>query len=463
MTGHFTRSRNDTMSAVMSMSLAAPARVASVRGLKRASARAVPRASARAALSVSAGETRIQFVKGTDETCVPDVRLTRSKDGSNGTAFFLFTEPDVFEATELNGEITGMYLIDQEGELSTVDVNAKFLNGKPQGIEATYVMKTTAEWNRFMRFMERYAEDNGLAEINERTLVVIDEASMVDLATFHALLKHMKKGARLLLSGDPAQLPPIGFGLIFHELVKDDSVTVRLKKIYRQTADSGIPLVAKALRERRMPVFSQYQGRGEGASFFPASLESIPTVIEQVANDFGGFDGELMVVTATNGGPAGVNRLNRQFHDKYKQQTGLSELKGSLGQYFCPGEPVIHLKNDYQRTVFNGSLGKVLDVDCDAHSLTANLDGNVISFDSGQLIDLSLAYAITCHKCQGSQVKRVIVPVYQTRLLDPSWLYTAITRAEMQVVLVGDVKEIEKALEREFAAECREVGFKWRR
>ena len=150
------------MSAVMSMSLAAPARVASVRGLKRASARAVPRASARAALSVSAGETRIQFVKGTDETCVPDVRLTRSKDGSNGTAFFLFTEPDVFEATELTGEITGMYLIDQEGELSTVDVNAKFLNGKPQGIEATYVMKTTAEWNRFMRFMERYAEDNGL-------------------------------------------------------------------------------------------------------------------------------------------------------------------------------------------------------------------------------------------------------------------------------------------------------------
>ena len=68
----------------------------------------------------------------------------------------------MFEATELNGEITGMYLIDQEGELSTVDVNAKFLNGKPQGIEATYVMKTTAEWNRFMRFMERYAEDNGL-------------------------------------------------------------------------------------------------------------------------------------------------------------------------------------------------------------------------------------------------------------------------------------------------------------
>ena len=68
----------------------------------------------------------------------------------------------VFEATELGGEITGLFMVDEEGELSTVDVNAKFINGKPQGIEATYVMKSTGEWNRFMRFMERYAEDNGL-------------------------------------------------------------------------------------------------------------------------------------------------------------------------------------------------------------------------------------------------------------------------------------------------------------
>ena len=123
------------------------------------SAQTTDRVSSRV-VRVDAGTTSIQFVKGQNETSVPEVRLTRSKDGTNGTAFFIFAEPDVFENGQ--GDITGMFLNDEEGEMSTVDVNAKFINGKPSGIEARYVMKTESEWNRFMRFMERYAEDNGL-------------------------------------------------------------------------------------------------------------------------------------------------------------------------------------------------------------------------------------------------------------------------------------------------------------
>lgn len=105
----------------------------------------------------------IQFVRGLDEKCVPDVKLTRAKDGSSGVATFVFDQPNVFDAsTQAQGEITGMFMEDEEGEISTTEVNANFANGKPQSIESVYVMKSPAEWDRFMRFMERYAEENGL-------------------------------------------------------------------------------------------------------------------------------------------------------------------------------------------------------------------------------------------------------------------------------------------------------------
>ena len=104
----------------------------------------------------------LQFVKGVDEPCVPDIKLTRSKDGSSGTATFLFQEPAIFEEQEQLGDITGLYMVDDEGTIQTVEVSAKFVNGKPDRIEAFYIMKTAMQWDRFMRFMDRYAEDHGL-------------------------------------------------------------------------------------------------------------------------------------------------------------------------------------------------------------------------------------------------------------------------------------------------------------
>ena len=105
----------------------------------------------------------IQFVRGLEEKVIPDVKLTRAKDGSSGIATFLFDNPNVFDAsTAAEGEVTGMFMVDDEGEISTNDVNARFSNGKPQAIESTYVMTSPEQWDRFMRFMEKYGEANGL-------------------------------------------------------------------------------------------------------------------------------------------------------------------------------------------------------------------------------------------------------------------------------------------------------------
>ena len=105
----------------------------------------------------------IQFIQGIDEINIPRVQLTRSRDGSTGTATFLFDNPSILEKrTSKEGEITGMYLIDNEGCLVTKDVNACFVNGKPKNIEAIYIMKSSDAWDRFIRFMECYSEKNGL-------------------------------------------------------------------------------------------------------------------------------------------------------------------------------------------------------------------------------------------------------------------------------------------------------------
>lgn len=104
---------------------------------------------------------KIQFSIGVDEDAVPDVRLTKGVDGSTGTATFYFERPKALDK-ESTDEITGMYLIDEDGELSTRDVKARFVNGEPVGIEALYVMRSPQEWDRFMQFMKRYAEQKGL-------------------------------------------------------------------------------------------------------------------------------------------------------------------------------------------------------------------------------------------------------------------------------------------------------------
>jgi photosystem II protein len=104
----------------------------------------------------------LQFIKGQDETDVPEVKLSKSRKGDAGQATFLFNEPAVFEMGGANDDITGLYMVDDEGEIRTVDVQARFVNGKPAGIIAKHTMKSEAEWDRFMRFMERYAEEQGL-------------------------------------------------------------------------------------------------------------------------------------------------------------------------------------------------------------------------------------------------------------------------------------------------------------
>lgn len=307
------------------------------------------------------------------------------------------------------------------------------------------------------------AKIDTLAEIASGTLVLVDEASMVDLPTMHSLLRRVPDGAHLLLVGDEAQLPPVGFGLIFHRLVADNSITVRLTQVHRQAASTGIPAVAAAVRTRLMPKLPKYIGLADGVFHLDATTESLQQIVAKVGSELGVLAGQALIVAATNDGPAGVNTLNNLLQFERLERETPPAMRGHLGRIHAIGDPVIFGRNDYAAGLVNGIMGRITEIFPDTMSLEVEFEGEDRRklLDTNQMLDLSLAYAVTCHKCQGSSASRIVVPLHASRLLDPSWLYTALTRAERQVVFVGPIEVATEALRRLSVADSRLVGFHW--
>lgn len=301
-----------------------------------------------------------------------------------------------------------------------------------------------------------------LVSIDEKTLVVIDEASMVGLPSFHALLRHMPEGARLLLVGDGGQLPPVEFGLVFHKLVKDPALTYTLVHVHRQAKETGIPDAGAKVREGQLPDFNPYQGRSKGVSLVPADPSKLASTVEEIALKLGGYQNGVMIVTPTKGRDAGVRELNTNLHLRFVSGGNVPCVHGFRHESFSVGEPVMFLRNDYKRGLSNGLLGQV-EAFNEQGGLSVKFDGQPKSeeLSAADLLDLTPAYAITCHKMQGSQVPVVVVPLYKTGLLDPSWIYTAISRAVEQCVFVGPVEMLKEGLSQPCVADQRLVGFEW--
>lgn len=286
----------------------------------------------------------------------------------------------------------------------------------------------------------------------DEPLVIVDEASMVDLASLYRLLRALEPGARLLLVGDPGQLAPVSFGLTFHVLAEDGATPrTTLKEVMRQTAASGIPRVCEAIRAGRAPALRAWDdGLRAGVSFVDCPPSRITERVVELLASLGGVRA-AQVVGSTKSGPGTVGEINSRLH-------ALASLGGTPapGRFFL-NEPVVATRNDYDIGVMNGELGTVL---------SATEDGGlVVRFDAGEktmpaayLDDLELAFAITCHKAQGSQFPRVIVPVTANRLLDRTLLLTAVSRAEEQVILVGDRAEFDAAVRRASGPSLRLVG-----
>jgi exodeoxyribonuclease V alpha subunit len=358
--------------------------------------------------------------------------------------------------------------------LAAVAGKAALRLSRSTGRLARTVARTLHQLDERARTLDELAEDpdpdereklgarlRELAHADENTLAVIDEASILDLSSLHGLLRRLPDGARLLLIGDECQLPPVNFGLLFHRFVRDPNITATLQSVHRQSSASGIPEVAALIRQREIPKLAPYGTSVHGVLLQPAEgRDDIADKVIATRNRLAGHS-EVMIVTPVNDGPCGVAGLNRRLHDDYVERTELQELPGPLGDLFSPGEPVVHRRNDYRRGLFNGSIGRVRRIDRSQRSLTAVFDDEEHVFRGDELVDLALGYALTCHRAQGSEARNVIVALPSSRLLDPSWLYTAVTRASELAVLVGQEKTIQEALGRPSAEDRRLVGLHW--
>lgn len=289
-------------------------------------------------------------------------------------------------------------------------------------------------------------------------IVIIDEASMIDLKNMYRILMHIPTSMRLLFVGDEEQLPPIGAGLVFSDIIESGVIPkIKLEEVKRQVSDSGIPAYSLYIKEGKLPT----ELSNLNVTFHESSADTIDKTAIELLKAFGVK--ETQIITPTN---SKKNIINIQCQDRINPD-GERMIFQDNGQYqhirVRQNDPVIFTQNNYDAKVWNGTMGYLTQ----ASSKDPEILG-IVEDDSGaevpitfSLVDsLELSYAITLHKAQGSQFKRVVIALTNSRQLDRSWLYTAITRATEHVHIIGTKEMLVDATERVGAAKRRNTFLK---
>ncbi len=272
--------------------------------------------------------------------------------------------------------------------------------------------------------------------------LIVDEASMMDVELAASLVRSLIPGASLLLVGDRDQLPSVGPGSVLKDVIASGLVpVVELQEVYRQARESLIVANAHRLNRGEMPI-TQNDAEGDFFFFERGAPEDVLGTIKQLVQNrlvgrFGIADPrEIQVLTPMNRGPLGTQALNRELQDLLNPRG--RELRAG-DRRFREGDRVIQLRNNYDKLIFNGAIGRIVAVDPAKGRVGAVFDEGSAEYDYSDLDELGLAYAISIHKSQGSQYPAVVIPMHQSHylMLRRNLVYTAITRAERVCVLVG--------------------------
>ena len=282
-------------------------------------------------------------------------------------------------------------------------------------------------------------------------LLVVDETSMVDVQLMHKLLKAVPPRGHLILTGDVDQLPSVGPGMVLANLIGSGVVPViRLTEVFRQAASSRIVINAHRINEGRMP---EIEDSPQESDFYfiereePEAIQAtlIRLVKERIpAKLHCDPIRDIQVLCPMNRGSLGAREMNLQLQNALNPQRPDEPCVGRFGWQFRIRDKVIQTQNNYDKEVFNGDIGRITAINPEEREIAIQFENREVIYDFGELDEVSLAYAVTIHKAQGSEFPAVVVPVAMQHymLLQRNLIYTAITRGKKMVVLVGQKKAL---------------------
>ena len=336
----------------------------------------------------------------------------------------------------------------------------------PTGRAAKRIEETTGieakTIHRMLGYIPSSYDDIGHFEYNEDNpldtdVIIIDEMSMVDVVLFEKLLRGMKDNTRLVIVGDVDQLPSVGAGNVLRDLINSKKIKyTKLVDIFRQSESSNIIVNAHKINNGQEPILNE-----KNSDFFFLKTETpaitrnvvVDLISKRLPNAYGyDFSKDIQILTQSRKGICGVFELNRLLQDILNPKTETTDELLVGNKLFRVNDKVMQTKNNYNLSffdsdgeenfgVYNGDMGHIIFIDKSSKKLTVEMDDNrVIDYTLEDLDNLELAYAITIHKSQGSEFKSVIIPMFDGyRLLQTrNLLYTAITRAKENIILVGD-------------------------
>ncbi len=329
-------------------------------------------------------------------------------------------------------------------------LNTRFLLAAPTGRAAKRLSESTGRPAKTIHRLLEYNPSMGGFQKNQHApldtdLLVVDEASMIDAVLMCHLLKAIPARTTLILVGDVNQLPSVGPGNVLKDILSSGTVPlVTLNEIFRQARNSRIITTAHRINAGKMPQLEQLPSNSLGDFYFIIQkspekiLSTIMTLVsERIPRRFG-FDAveDIQVLTPMHRGVVGAENLNRQLQKTLNpQEAYISRGDQRFGQH----DKVMQIRNNYEKNVFNGDIGRIAEIDAHSKTVAIYFDDRSVRYDFTEMEEVVLAYAISVHKSQGSEYPAVIIPVSTAHylLLQRNLIYTGITRAKKLVVLVG--------------------------